>query len=64
MKKLKIGAIINMIIFFLLIIGYCRNVYKFVTCNFEPVGKAEVLYGIGTFTGLGGIIGWFDIKDK
>jgi hypothetical protein len=64
MKKLKIGAIVSIIIYSFLIVGYCRNVYKFVTCNFEPIGKAEVLYGIGTFTGLGGIIGWFDIKDK
>jgi hypothetical protein len=34
------------------------------TCNWEPVGKAEIVYTVGTFTGAGVIIGYISIKDK
>jgi hypothetical protein len=34
------------------------------TCNWEPIGKAEIFYTIGTFTGAGIIIGHFNIQDK
>jgi hypothetical protein len=52
------------IIVSLLIIGELRCIYKMVTCNWEPIGKAEILYTVGTFTGLGCIIGWINIEDK
>ena len=48
----------------LLLAGWCQCAYKMVKCNWEPVGKAEVIYTAGTFTGLGVIIGWFNIEDK
>ncbi len=35
-----------------------------VECNWEPIGKAEILYTVGTFTGTGAIIGYLDIEDK
>lgn len=44
--------------------GEIRCIYKAITCNWEPVGKAEILYTAGACTGLGAIIGWIDIKDK
>ena len=44
--------------------GYIRCVYKMITCNWEPIGKAEVVYTVGTFTGAGVVIGYFNIKDK
>lgn len=44
--------------------GYCRGVYKMFTCNWEPIGKAEVIYTVGSCTGLGVITGWMDIPDK
>ena len=48
----------------LLLIGEVKCIIKAVNCNWEPIGKAEVIYTVGAFTGLGSIIGWFDIKDK
>jgi hypothetical protein len=61
MKKLGIiGGIITLILIF----GEIRCIYKAVTCNWEPIGKAEVIYTVSTLTGLGSIIGWFDIEDK
>lgn len=52
------------LIWILLLVGEVRCIYKMLTCNWEPIGKAEVIYTVGTFTGLGGIIGYFDIEDK
>ena len=45
-------------------IGYVQCIYKMVKCNWEPIGKAEIVYTSGTFCGLGGIIGWINIEDK
>lgn len=59
MKKVS-GFII--ILQFLLVLGWGRCVYKFATCDFNNAGswKAEILYGIGTFTGAGAVIGWLE----
>jgi len=37
---------------------------KLVKCNWEPVGKAEIIYTASACTGLGAIVGWFNIKDN
>lgn len=47
-----------------LVIGEIRCIYKMATCNWEPVGKAEIFYTFGIFTGIGAIIGWINIEDK
>jgi hypothetical protein len=60
MKKL----IFIILIIILGLIGEIRCAYKMITCNWEPIGKSEILYTVGTFTGLGAVIGWIDIKDK
>ena len=60
MKKL----IFIILVIVLGLIGEIRCVYKMITCNWEPIGKAEILYTVGTFTGLGAVIGWIDIKDN
>ena len=44
--------------------GEVRCIYKAVTCNWEPVGKAEIIYTGASLTGLGAIVGYFDIEDK
>jgi hypothetical protein len=44
--------------------GEIRCIYKMCTCNWEPIGKAEIVYTIGTFTGLGAVIGYIPIEDK
>ena len=66
--KNKVGvfilALLPIIIGAMLLFGYFRCVYKMITCNWEPVGKAEAFYTIGTFTGAGVVIGYFDIEDK
>ena len=44
--------------------GEIQCIYKAVKCNWEPVGKAEIIYTVSACTGLGSIVGWFDIKDN
>jgi hypothetical protein len=46
------------------IVGEVKCIMKMINCNFEPIGKAEVFYTVGTFTGAGCLIGYFDIKDN
>lgn len=60
---IKLGIIYGMIVI-ICIVGEIRCIYKTVTCNWEPIGKAEVVYTISTVTGLGCIVGWFNIEDK
>ena len=48
----------------LLIIGEVRCIYKAIACNWEPVGKAEIVYTGSVICGLGCIVGWMDIEDK
>lgn len=59
-----IGAIIYIAIIIALLVGEIRCIYKMCKCNWEPIGKAEVVYTIGTFTGAGVIIGYINIEDK
>ena len=47
-----------------LIVSEIRCIYKAVSCNWEPVGKAEAVYTIGCFTGTAVVIAWIDIEDK
>jgi hypothetical protein len=58
------GIIIWLIIISLLVIGEVRCIYKAIKCNWEPIGKAEIIYSGAAACGLGCIIGWIDIEDK
>ena len=46
------------------IIGEIRCIYKALTCNWEPIGKAEIIYTASACCGLGAIVGYFNIKDN
>lgn len=59
-KKTNNSGCFTTVFYILVIIGYVMNVVKFCKCDFEPSYKAEIIYGIGIPTGLGGILGWFD----
>lgn len=47
-----------------LTVGEVRCIIKAARCNWDPIGKAEVIYTAAVFTGTGAIVGWIDIKDK
>lgn len=57
-------TIIGVIIVILLVIGEIRCIYKALTCNWEPVGKAEIVYTGSALLGIGCIVGYFNINDK
>jgi hypothetical protein len=46
------------------LVGEVKCIIKMIDCNWEPIGKAEIIYTAGTFTGLGAIVGYLDIQDK
>jgi hypothetical protein len=59
-----IGAVVSILLLILVVVGEIKCIVKAVNCNWEPIGKAEVIYTVGAFTGLGAIIGYIDIEDK
>ena len=60
----KSTLIVPLVIVILILIGEVRCIYKAVKCNWEPVGKAEMVYTVSAITGLGCIVGYIDIQDK
>lgn len=59
------GILILYILFFIIWgVGEVKCIYKMCTCNWNPIGKAEILYTIGSFTPAGCVIGYLDIKDN
>jgi len=64
MKNSVVPFFIMLFIMIILLIGEIKCVIKMINCNFQPIGKAEIFYTVGTFTGAGCIIGYFNIEDK
>ena len=62
MKAIYTIFAIKIIILLILGIGWIKCVIKLTECDFSDKTsyKAEVLYGIGVFTGTGAILGYFD----
>jgi len=59
-----IKTIIILCIWLAVIVGEIKCIVKAFQCNWEPIGKAEILYTGSALTGLGAIVGWMDIEDK
>lgn len=64
MKTSLFTSIAIILIWVLAIIGEIKCIIKAVDCNWQPVGKAEVLYTVAACTGVGSIVGWINIEDK
>lgn len=63
--KTSIGlALISVAIIIAAIVGEVKCIIKAINCNWEPIGKAEVIYTAAAFTGFGCVIGYVDIEDK
>ena len=60
MKRLIVMGIIVV----LCLVGEVKCIIKMVNCNWEPIGKAEIIYTAATFTGAGAIFGWINIEDN
>jgi len=58
-----IGCVLQLALIIFVLVGEVRCVVKAVKCDWNPVGKAEVLYTGAAVTGLGAIVGWINIPD-
>jgi hypothetical protein len=61
---MKIKSLMILSILVLSIIGEVKCIYKAFTCNWEPIGKSEVIYTASALTGFGAIVGYINIQDK
>ena len=61
MKKL---TIVYLVLVVLVVVGEVKCIIKAIKCNWEPIGKAEIIYTGSALTGLGAVVGWIDIEDK
>jgi hypothetical protein len=65
MKKAPIVLLIVYLFFIgALLTGEVKCIIKAVNCNWQPIGKAEVIYTASAFTGVGMVVGYMDIEDK
>jgi len=62
-RRIEFMSVFMLIIWVFLLIGEIKCIIKAINCNWEPVGKAEILYTAGAMTGTGCVIGWIDIED-
>jgi hypothetical protein len=59
---MKKAIIIYFIFIAAILFGEIRCIVKAVNCNWNPIGKAEIVYTVGACTGC--VIGYLNIKDK
>lgn len=59
----KSVLIIQLVLLIFFIIGEVKCIKKAIRCDWEEPYKAEIIYTVGACTGLGGIIGYFNIDD-
>lgn len=64
MKAAAIAIFFYIALFAVIITGEVKCIIKAINCNWEPVGKAEIIYTAAAFTPVGWIVGYFDIEDK
>ena len=69
LKQLKMKTSIAVTLIYAAIIiaavtGEVKCIIKAIDCNWEPIGKAEVIYTGASLTGLGFVVGYIDIQDK
>ena len=63
--KIFAGSGILIFLFVILgLIGEVRCIIKAINCDWEPSGKAEVIYTGASLTGLGAVVGWIHIEDS
>jgi hypothetical protein len=57
-------ALIQIVLGVTLLVGEVKCIIKAVDCNWDPIGKAEVIYTGASLTGLGCVVGFINIQDK
>lgn len=63
-KMRYIGIVINILLVILVLTGEVKCIVKAIKCNWEPIGKAEIIYTASAISGLGSIVGFINIEDN
>ena len=64
-KEKGFGVVLLAFAFYAFVItGEVKCIIKATKCNWDPTGKAEVIYTASALTGAGVIVGWINIEDK
>ena len=58
------ATILGFLFWLFFIIGEVRCIYQFFTSDFKPSYKREMIYGFSAITGIGSVVGWFNIPDE
>lgn len=64
MRTVIIIAVLYLAIPIAAIVGEIKCIVKACKCNWEPIGKAEIIYTAAACSGLGAIVGYINIEDK
>lgn len=56
-------CLVQLALILFVLVGEVKCVVKAVRCDWNPVGKAEVIYTGSALCGLGAIVGWINIED-
>ena len=59
-----LGYAFYLLVIGVLITGEVKCFVKAVNCNWDPIGKAEIIYTASAVSGLGMIVGWINIEDN
>jgi hypothetical protein len=55
--------IVVLIIYALALLGEIMCIVKFFSCDFKESYKAEIIYGVSAYTGIGVITGYMDFGE-
>ena len=56
--------VIQIVLMLFFLVGEVKCIIKAVNCDWDPVGKSEIIYTAAACTGVfGGIVGWINIED-
>lgn len=60
------GTIVLIVLMLIIgaLLGEVKCIVKAVRCNWEPIGKAEIVYTASALCGAGVIVGWLNVEDK
>jgi hypothetical protein len=64
MKTTIVMAIFSASLSIALLVGEVKCIIKAVNCNWEPIGKSEIIYTASACTGAGCVVGYINIEDK
>ena len=63
-KNMKKIVFLYVVFIIAMLVGEIKCICKAVNCNWDPIGKAEIVYTVSACTGIGAVVGYINIQDK